>query len=154
LSALVCWLTASPDAVTQVADLWRVALGTLLASLKTMWQWVRWLIGVVAVVVAVLRVARWLLVPALPFDPVAYDHQRVHLEGTVTTLESTGSHRGNPYYFFVLDTGRGTVVAFKFGSPRCVEGQRATVEGVFHHMYQRGGYTFTDEIDAESVNCS
>ena len=119
-----------------------------------MWHWLKWVLGVVAVVVAVLRVARWLLVPALPFNPVAFDNQRVRVEGAVTALESTVSHRGNPYYFFVLDTGRGTVVVFKFGSPGCVEGQRATVEGVFHHVYQRGGYTFTDEIDAEFVNCS
>jgi len=120
-----------------------------------MWQSLRWLIGVVAIVASVLRLARWLLVPApaLPFDPVAYDHQRMRLEGAVTALESTVSHRGNPYYFFVLDTGRGTVVVFKFGSPKCAEGQRATVEGVFHHVYKRGGYTFTDEIDAEFVNC-
>jgi len=121
-----------------------------------MWQSLRWLIGVVAIVVSVLRLARWLLVPApvLPFDPVAYDNQRVHLEGAVTALESTVSHRGNPHYFFVLDTRRGTVVVFKFGSPTCAQGQRATVEGVYHHVYQRGGYTFKNEIDAEFVNCS
>jgi hypothetical protein len=120
-----------------------------------MWQPLRWLIGVVAIVALVLRLARWLLVPApvLPFDPVAYDNQRVRLEGAVTALQSTVSHRGNPYYFFVLDTSRGTVVVFNFGSPKCVEGQRATVEGVFHHVYERGGKTFTDEIDAEFVNC-
>ncbi len=119
-----------------------------------MWRRLKWFFGVVIIVVAVLRLARWLLVPALPFDPVAYDRQRVRLEGAVTGLESIVSHRGNPYYSFVLDTGRGRVVVFKFGSPRCAEGQRATVDGVFHHMYERGGYTFTDEIDAESVNCS
>jgi hypothetical protein len=120
-----------------------------------MWQSFRWLIGVVGIVVLVLRLARWLLVPApaLPLDPVAYDHQRVRLEGTVTALKSTVSHRGNPYYFFVLETGRGSVVVFKFGSSRCAEGQRATVEGVFHHVYERGGKTFTDEIDAEFVKC-
>lgn len=118
-----------------------------------MWQWLKWLLGVVAIIAMVLRLARWLLAPALPFDPVAYDHQRVRLEGAVTALESTVSHRGNPYYFFVLDTGHGTVVVFKFGSPRCVEGNRATVEGVFHHVYQRGGKTFRDEIDAEFVDC-
>lgn len=113
------------------------------------------MIGAVAIVVSVLRLSRWLIAPApaLPFDPVAYDNQRVRLEGSVTALESTVSRRGNPYYFFVLDTKRGTVVVFKFGSPRCVEGQRATVEGVFHHVYERGGKTFTDEIDAEIVNC-
>jgi hypothetical protein len=27
------------------------------------------------------------------------------------------------------------------------------VEGVFHHLYQRGDRTFTNEIDAESVSC-
>ena len=120
-----------------------------------MWQWLRWLIAVVAIVVSVLRLARWLLVPApvLPFDPVFYDNQRVRLEGAVTALRSTVSHRGNPYYFFVLDTRRGTVVVFKFGSPRCVEGQHAAVEGVFHHVYERGGKTFTDELDAEFVEC-
>jgi len=120
-----------------------------------MWRWVRRLLCVLAIVGALLRLARWLLVPAsvLPFDPVAYDGERVRLEGAVTALESTLSHRGNPYHFFVLTTGRGKVVVFKFGSPRCVEGQRATVEGVFHHVYQRGGKTFTDEIDAESINC-
>jgi hypothetical protein len=121
-----------------------------------MLQAFRWLIGVVATVVLVLRLTRWLIVPAatLPFDPVAYDNHRVHLEGAVTALESTVSRRGNPYYVFVLDTRRGTVVVFKFGSTTCAEGQRAAVEGVFHHVYQRGGYTFTDEIDAEFVNCS
>ena len=121
-----------------------------------MWQSLRWLIGVVAIVVSVVRLARWLLVPApvLPFDLVAYDNQRIHLEDAVTALESTVSHRGNPYYFFILDTRRGTVVVFKFGSPTCAEGQRATVEGVFHHVYQRGGYRFTDEIDADFVSCS
>ena len=110
----------------------------------------------VGIIVSVLRLARWLLVPTpvLPFDPIAYDKQRVHLEGAVTALQSTVSHRGNPYYFFVLDTSRGTVAVFKFGSPTCAEGQRATVEGVFHHVYQRGGQTFRDEIDAEFVNCS
>src|ERR1700675_2325984 len=106
----------------------------------TMWQWVRWLVGMVAIVALVLRLARWLLVPALalPFDPVAYDHQRVRLEGTVTALKSTVSHRGNPDFFLVLETERGSVGVFKFGSPRCAAGQRATVEGVFHHVYQRG----------------
>jgi hypothetical protein len=120
-----------------------------------MWPWLKWLFGVVAIVIALLRLARWLLVPAsvLPFDPIVYDRQRMRLEGAVTALESTVSRRGNPYYFFVLDTGHGTVVVFKFGSPRCVEGQRATVDGVFHHVYQRGGETFTDEIDAEFVAC-
>jgi hypothetical protein len=120
-----------------------------------MWQWLRWFIAVVAIVFSVLRLARWLLVPApvLPFDPLAYDNQRVRLEGAVRALESTVSHRGNPYYFFVLDIRRGTVVVFKFGSPRCVEGQRATVEGVFHYVYERGGKTITDEIDAEFVEC-
>jgi len=120
-----------------------------------MWQWLKWFFVVVVIVVAFLRLAHWLPAPepVLPFDPVAYDHQRVRLEGAVTGLESTVSHRGNPYYLFVLDTGHGTVVVFKFGSPRCVEGQRAAVEGVFHHVYQRGGKTFTDEIDAEFVNC-
>jgi len=120
-----------------------------------MWQTLRWLIGVVAIVVTALRLARWTLVPAavLPFDPIAYDNQRVHLEGTVSALNSTVSHRGNPYYFFVLDAKPGAVVVFQFGSPRCAEGQRATVEGVFHHLYERGGRTFTDEIAAEFVNC-
>jgi hypothetical protein len=83
----------------------------------------------------------------------AYDNQRVRLEGTASALNSTVSHRGNPYYSFVLDAKRGAVVVFQFGSPRCPEGQRATVEGVFHHLYERGGKTFTDEIDAEFVNC-
>jgi hypothetical protein len=121
-----------------------------------MWQLVKRILVVVAIVVSLLQLARWLLVPAppvLPFDPVAYDHRHVRLEGTVTALESTVSRRGNPYHYFLLNTGRGQVVVFKFGSPRCAEGQRATVEGVFHHVYQRGGRTFTDEIDAESINC-
>jgi hypothetical protein len=52
-----------------------------------------------------------------------------------------------------LSSTPGAIVVFKFGSPTCAEGRRATVEGVFHHVYQRGGYTFTDEIDAEFVNC-
>jgi hypothetical protein len=113
------------------------------------------LLVVLAVTAALLRLGRWLFVPALalPFDPIAYDQQRIRLEGAVTALESTVSHRGNPYYVFALDTGHGKVVVFKFGSPKCAEGQRATVQGVFHHVYQRGGKTFTDEVDAESVNC-
>ena len=122
----------------------------------TIWQRVRWVLSVVVVVGALLRLARSTLVPAppeLPFDPVAYDRQRVRLEGSVTGLKSTVSHRGNAYHFFVLDTGRGAVVVFKFGSPNCDEGQHVTVEGVFHHVYQRAGKKFTDEIDAESVNC-
>jgi len=118
-----------------------------------MWRWLRWLVSIAAIVLLALRLARWLLAPALPFDPVAYDNQRIRLEGTVTALNSTVSHRGNPYYFFVLDTRRGSVVVFKFGSPKCAEGQPATVEGVFHHVYERGGKTFTNEIDAEFVNC-
>jgi hypothetical protein len=120
-----------------------------------MWQSFRWLVGVVGIAVAALRLARWLLFPApvLPFDPVAYDNQRLRIQGSVTALKSTVSRRGNPYYFFVLDTRRGSVVVFKFGSPICADGQRATVEGVFHQVYERGGETFTDEIDAEFVNC-
>jgi len=121
-----------------------------------MWRHLRWIISVLAVAGTFLRLARLVLVPTstpLPFDPIAYDRQRVRLEGAVTRLDSTISRRGNPYYFFVLDTGRGSVVVFKFGSPTCGEGRRATVEGVFHHVYQRGDRTFTNEIDAESVSC-
>ncbi len=121
-----------------------------------MWQLVKRILFVVGIIATLLRVARWVFVPTplgLPFDPVAYDHQRVRLEGTVTALESTVSRRGNSYHFFLLNTGRGQVVVFKFGSPSCAEGQRATVEGVFHQVYQRGGWTFTDEIDAESISC-
>jgi hypothetical protein len=121
-----------------------------------MWQRLRWIISVLAVVGAFLRLARMFLVPApsaLPFDPIAYDRQRVRLEGAVTSLDSTISRRGNPYYFFVLDTGRGSVVVFKFGSPTCGEGRRVTVDGVFRHVSQRGDRTFTNEIDAESVRC-
>ena len=105
-----------------------------------MWQRLRWIISVLAVVGAFLRLARMFLVPAapaLPFDPIAYDRQRVRLEGAVTSL----------------DTGRGSVVVFKFGSPTCGEGRRVTVDGVFHHVSQRGDRTFTNEIDAESVKC-
>ena len=122
----------------------------------TMWPRLRWIISMLAVVAALLRLARMVLVsesPPLPFDPIAYDRQRVRLEGAVTSLDSTVSRRGNPYHFFVLDTGRGAVVVFKFGAPTCGEGRRATVEGVFHHVYQRGDRTFTNEIDAESVSC-
>ncbi len=118
-----------------------------------MWQLVRRILIVLAIIGSLLRVARWLLAPALPFDPVAYDQQRMRLEGTVTRLESTISGRGNRYHVFRLNTGRGQVVVFKFGVPSCAEGQRATVEGVFHHVYQRGGWTFTDQIDAESISC-
>jgi hypothetical protein len=99
---------------------------------------------------------RWLLVPAAlvpPFDPIAYDGHRVHLDGAVTALQSTVSRRGNAYHFFLLDTGHGKIVVFRFGSPRCVERQRASVQGVSHHVYQRGGKTFTDGVDAESINC-
>jgi hypothetical protein len=121
-----------------------------------MWQRLRWIISVLAVVGAFLRLARMFLVPAapaLPFDPIVYDRQRVRLEGAVTRLNSTVSRRGNPYYFFVLDTGRGSVVVFKFGSPTCGEGRRVAVDGVFHHVSQRGDRTFTNQIDAESVKC-
>ncbi len=118
-----------------------------------MWQLVRRILIVLAIIGSLLRVARWLLAPALPFDPVAYDQQRMRLEGTVIRLESTISGRGNRYHVFRLNTGRGQVVVFKFGVPSCAEGQRATVEGVFHHVYQRGGWTFTDQIDAESISC-
>ena len=111
------------------------------------------LLVVLAVSAALLRIAHWVFVPTLPFDPIAYDGQRVRLEGKVAGLESKASRRGNEYHFFVLTTSRGTVVVFMFGAPRCVEGQRATVEGVFHHEYQRGGETFRDEIDATSINC-
>jgi hypothetical protein len=122
----------------------------------TIWQPLRRIISVLGVAGALLGLARFVIVPeppALPFDPVAYDRQRVRLEGAVTGLESTVSRRGNPYHFFVLDTGRGAVVVFKFGPPTCGEGQRATVEGVFHHLHQRGDRTFTNEIDAESISC-
>ena len=116
-------------------------------------QWLRWLLVVVAVSVGLLRVANWALVPTLPFDPITYDGQRVRLEGKVVSLESKVSRKGNEYHFFVLRTSRGTVVVFMFGAPRCLEGQRARVEGVFHHEYQRSGRTFRDEIDATSINC-
>jgi hypothetical protein len=119
-------------------------------------RWLKRLLIVLAVSAALLRLVRWVLVPAvpaLPFDPIAYDGQRVHLDGAVTALKSTVSHRGSPYHFFLLDTGHGKVVVFKLGSPRCAEGQHAIVQGVFHHVYRRGGKTFTDEIDAESINC-
>ncbi len=119
-------------------------------------RWLKRLLIFLAVSAALLRVVRWVLlpaVPALPFDPITYDGQRVHLDGAVTGLESTVSHRGNAYHFFVLDTGHGKVAVFKFGSSRCAEGQHVIVQGVFHHVYRRGGKTFTDEIDADSINC-
>jgi hypothetical protein len=127
-----------------------------MAQEVAMWQRLRWIISVLAAVGVLLRLARIVLAPeppALPFDPIAYDRQRVRLEGAMTSLDSTVSRRGNPYHFFVLDTGRGSVVVFKFGSPTCGEGRRATVEGVFHHVYQRGDRTFTNEIDADSISC-
>ena len=116
-------------------------------------QWLKRLLVVLAISAALLRIAQWVFVPTLPFDPIAYDGQRVRLEGKVAGLKSEVSRRGNQYHFFVLATSRGTVVVFMFGTPRCGEGQRATVEGVFHHEYQRSGEMFRDEIDASSITC-
>jgi hypothetical protein len=116
-------------------------------------KWLKLLVAILVVSSVFVRIARSQLVPALPFDPVAYDGQQMQLVGEITRLKSTISQRGNPYYHFVLTSVQGGVVVFKFGSTSCLEGQRATVKGVFHHVYQRGGSTFVDEVDAESVRC-
>ena len=116
-------------------------------------KWLRLLVVVLVVSSALVRIARPQLVPALPFDPVAYDGQHMQLVGEIKQLKSKISQRGNPYYHFVLSSAQGGVVVFEFGSTSCLDGQRAVVKGVFHHVYQRGGYTFVDEVDAESVRC-
>lgn len=81
------------------------------------------------------------------------DGRIVTLEGTVQRLDARVSHRGNAYFAFDLDTGRGAVRVFRFGVPQCVVGSRAVVAGVFHRVKRVGNYTFYDEIDAERVTC-
>jgi len=123
---------------------WRVALGRI-----------KRLLVVLAVSAALLPLSRWLFVSSLPFDPIAYDGRPLRVEGVVANLDMTVSRHGNPYHSLLLDTGGGMVTVLKFGlSPKCVEGQRATVVGVFHRKFERGGRTFSDEIDARSISCA
>jgi hypothetical protein len=85
--------------------------------------------------------------------PANFDHQTVTLQGTVTALKETTSHRGNDYTTFKLEDpgGCGAVAIFSWGHPPLNNGDHVRVEGLFETEHHQGRYTFYNEVEATRV---
>lgn len=86
--------------------------------------------------------------------PTSFDHQNVSLDGTVSSLKETTSHRGNEYTTFKLQdpSGCGALSVFTWGHPTVSNGDEVRVEGVFETEHHQGQYTFYNEVEATKVN--
>jgi hypothetical protein len=85
--------------------------------------------------------------------PVSFDHQNLTLQGAVTNLKETTSHRGNDYTTFRLQDPSGgcTVNIFTWGHSALSNGDQVRVEGVFETEHHQGRYTFYNEVEATKV---
>jgi hypothetical protein len=85
--------------------------------------------------------------------PANFDHQTVTLQGTVTALKETTSHRSNDYTTFKLKdpSGCGAVNIFTWGHPALNNGDQVRVEGVFETEHHQGRYTFYNEVEVTRV---
>ena len=85
--------------------------------------------------------------------PTSFDHQSVALQGTVTSLKETTSHKGNDYTTFKLQdpTGCGALSVFTWGHPTLSNGNHVQVEGTFETEHHQGQYTFYNELEATKV---
>lgn len=81
-------------------------------------------------------------------NPSRYDGQHVALTGSVTSLHSKVSVRGNPYVTFSLCSDR-CIDVFAFGRSTIRDGQTITVHGTFAVVKHVGSYTYHNELDAD-----
>ncbi len=84
-------------------------------------------------------------------NPSAYDGKTVNVTGTVSKLAEKTSAKGNAYDTFSMCSSN-CIHVFVWGHPAViVEGKPATVVGTFTATKSVGGYTFTNEIEADTV---
>jgi len=86
---------------------------------------------------------------AILANPSLYDGKHVIVTGSVSTLRTKISGKGNAYETFsICDSG--CIRVFTFGTPSTVQdGSRITVEGTFSAVKTVGQYRFKNEIEAD-----
>lgn len=81
-------------------------------------------------------------------NPNEFDGRRVEVEGTVESLRSKISGKGNPYTVFRLSGDGESVSVYTLGDPPLKEGDLVVVTGRFQKMRYLSQYEFKNEIDA------
>ncbi len=80
-----------------------------------------------------------------------YDKQVISVVGTIGDYRERVSARANPYTTFRLLDGAARVSVFAWKHQGLRNGLRVRVAGTFAKVRQVGGYTFYNEIQANSV---
>jgi hypothetical protein len=82
-------------------------------------------------------------------NPDKYDGKMVQAEGTVGSLRSKTSKKGNPYTTLMIrDSSNGVLNVFSFGTLSVKKNDSVVVTGRYQKIKHVGSFTFYNEIDA------